>query len=145
MIRNAHIKSDRPFENQNRFKNTIQLCHRYQFKELKEQTILNYQLYGADIDKHMAIIEQKFELTADMQKELIELLSDKNPRNHLLIILSLKKVKLRNVIKKIMVNFSSRIYDLSHGLLNDSQIHETTAFTLLYIFMILKLIVGFSK
>lgn len=35
--------------------------------------------------------------------------------------------------------------EISHGLVDDSQIHETTAFTLLHIFMILKLIVGFPK
>lgn len=84
LIRNAHIKSDRPFENQNRFKNIIQLCHRYRFKELKEQAILNYQLHGADIDKFMVRIEQKFELTSDMQQELIELLSNKSPYIHFL-------------------------------------------------------------
>lgn len=101
LVTNAHIKSDRPFENQNRFKNIIQLCHRYQFKEQKEQAILNYQLYGADIDKHMAKIEQKFELTADMQQELIELLSDEDPRNHLFkiahyFISSKSKIEERN-------------------------------------------------
>lgn len=80
--KNALIKSDRPFENQNRFKNLINLCDQYQLKNHKERAILNYQLYGADITKYTVNIAPKFEITSEKEQELLDELLDKSPYKH---------------------------------------------------------------
>lgn len=82
LIKNAHIKSERPFENQNRFKEIIKLCKKYQFKELKEEATISYQKYGADVTKQMARFEHKFEVIHEQFQELINSLSDVDCRIH---------------------------------------------------------------
>lgn len=80
--KNARIKTDRPFENQNRFKNLINICEQYQLKRYKERAILNYQLYGADNAKYMVNFAQKFEFTPEKEQELINILLDKSSHKH---------------------------------------------------------------
>ncbi|ETT31675.1 hypothetical protein C161_26960 [Paenibacillus sp. FSL R5-192] len=80
--KNAHIKSDRPFENQNRFKNLIELCHKYQFLTHKERATINYHSYGGDINRFMFRIEQKVEITPEKEQAIINFLSDELPDRH---------------------------------------------------------------
>lgn len=80
--KNAHIKSSRPFENQNRFKKLVEICHQYQFKDRKERSIINYQYYGKDIHKYMVKLEESMEITPKMHQDLINILSDENPYVH---------------------------------------------------------------
>lgn len=79
---NARIKSDRPFENQNRFKKLINICEQYNLKRHKERAILNYQFYAADINKYMVNIAHKIQITSEREQELIDKLSDKSSYSH---------------------------------------------------------------
>lgn len=111
--KNAHIKSEHPFDNQNRFKRMIELCHKYEFKERKERAVLNYQLYGADIGKHMVKFEREIEITPEMQQELINLLFDSEPKKHFLKIAQYfisPKSRIKETNEKSSSNFFSRTF-----------------------------------
>jgi Domain of unknown function (DUF4209) len=82
--KNALIESSRPFDNQIRFKNLIEICHKYQFKERKEKAIINYHYYGKDTQKYMINLEESMEITDEMRQELIKVLSDENLHIHFL-------------------------------------------------------------
>lgn len=80
----AHAKSERPFENQHRFKNLITLCHKYNFKERKERAIIAYQYYGKDINKNLIKIEEKVEITQEMRDSVVSATSSEQPVTHFL-------------------------------------------------------------
>ncbi|MFD4931578.1 DUF4209 domain-containing protein [Peribacillus butanolivorans] len=106
--KNAHIKSNRPFENQNRFKNLVEICHQYQFKERKERAIMNYQYYGKDIHKYMVKLEESMEITPKMHQDLINILLDENPYVHFINIAHyfiFRKSKVKDRVEENKKNF----------------------------------------
>lgn len=74
----ATIEHKSPFENQFRFKNLIELYHKYQFYERKERAIIQYQKICEKDNEKLIKIEQEFTITTEQQKLLLDELFHEN-------------------------------------------------------------------
>lgn len=100
--KNAHIKSERPFENQERFRRLVNLCHKYQLTERKEKAIINYQHYGEEARKYMRTFEKSIEITPEIKQTLLKDCYHENPAIHFLNIADYfiyRKDKVRELVQ----------------------------------------------
>lgn len=107
--RNASIPSKVPFANQNRYEQIIELCEKYDMKDLKEQAIKRYQHCGKASKENMFKIEHEFTITTEMKDSLINALYHENKTIHINRI-STNFIFNKDKIKTIQQNNESQLY-----------------------------------